>query len=70
MNRKFVTNIFNFEGTFGIEDPMAGENSGIAGDPDVIGFAKVYPSFFRLAECVDITINSHNAVKRQLVLIN
>jgi hypothetical protein len=49
-SRRLMTNIFNFGGNFGAADPMAGENFGIGGDPDVIGFDQVYPSFCNLAE--------------------
>jgi hypothetical protein len=45
-----VTNIFNLEGLFGVEDPKAATNAGVPGSPNLLEWDSAYASFCNLVE--------------------
>jgi hypothetical protein len=47
---KFVSNVFNHDGWFGVEDEGIGENFALFGDPKAFRMDAVYTSFCNLAE--------------------
>jgi hypothetical protein len=47
---EWVSSVVNRDGLFSGEDIGFGGNFALTGDPDVVGYDKIYPSFCNLAE--------------------